>query len=98
MGVEITNQEHRVVNNHFEGLIEGLKAKNPSIFIRVQIQGGEEPWIHVGRKFIPSIHTSHVTTETYEITSEGHIESRDSLELLQLFDTKISMYLWHTAG
>ena len=98
IGVEVTNQEHQTINNRFEGLVEGLKAENPSIFIRIKIQGGKEPWAHVGRRFVPAICTSHVTTETYETTREGRKDSRDSLELLQLFDTKISMYVWHTAG
>lgn len=98
IGAEVTSKEHRIINDRFEGLVEGLKAENPSVLIRIQIRGGEEPWNHIGGRFVSTIYTSHVTTETYETTREGHKDSRDSLELLQLFDTKISMYVWHTAG
>lgn len=98
IGVKIEKQEHNVIDDRFKGLIEGSKVGEPSVSIRVRIEGWREPWTHVGGNFIRSTNTSHVIVETHETTREGHRDSENSLGLLKKFDSKISMYVWHTSG
>ena len=96
--VKVMKQEHRSLEDRFTGSIEGSKEGAPHLIVKVKVEGGKEPWSHIGGNFIPQIHTSHLTVETFEVTGKGHEESEGSLELLKELDAKLNLYLWHTAG
>lgn len=98
IGVKVTSQKHQIAKNHFKGIVEGLKVGNPPVFIRIKIEKEEEDWSNAGGRFVPTVCTSHMTVETYENMQGGREDSRGSLELLKLFNNKISMYVWRAAG
>jgi hypothetical protein len=98
IGVKVASQRQESANDLFKVQVEGVKLERPSILIRITIEGGKESWFEVAGNFLPHIYTSKVTAESYEVTNEGRVDTDESIELLQQFDTKIGMYVWHTAG
>jgi hypothetical protein len=98
IGVKVDSQKQESADDLFKGQIEGVKSDRPSLLIRITIEGGKEPWVEVAGNFLPNIYTSKVSAESYEITNEGRADTKESIELLRQFDTKIGMYVWHTAG
>lgn len=95
IGLEVRGQRAWSDGERFNGVIEGGKPGERLILLKVRVEGGEEPWTHIGGNFIRSIFTTHVTAEAQEAAG---VNREEAMRLLQQFSSKTSLYVWHTSG
>lgn len=98
IGVNITRKEEGAANGGFHGVIEGVKPGDGGTHISIQIHGVRESWSHIGGNFLPSVLTTRMRVETRQsVRGKGRDIDR-ARQLLQQFNSKISLYVWHTSG
>jgi hypothetical protein len=97
-GVRVVRREQRSRGDRFTGLVEGRKERDPDLFVKIEVEGWEESWAHVGGGFVPRMHVSRMRVETFEVAGEGSRDSEKSIRLLEELNGRLNRYLWHTAG